>query len=182
MPANEAATKIPRNPDRRIASDERGAIMVMGIFMCVVLVGALWYIAGIGEAIVFHERMQEAADSVAFSGAVIEARGMNIIVMMNLLMAAILAIRVAINLIKTVLIVAAAIFAVLGLIPFMEWAEAFAAPCEAGAEAMQNLDNSTKQPIDLALEALHYAEIGVKEATPLAAWAGLSEMAGKYNV
>jgi hypothetical protein len=172
----------PHCPERRIASDERGAIMVMGIFMCIVLVGALWYIAGIGEALVFHERLQEAADSVAFSGAVIEARGMNIIVMMNLLMAAILAIRVAINLIKTVLIVAAAVFTALACIPFLEFFGAFVAPCADGAETMQNLDNSTKQPIDLALEGLHYAEIAVKEATPLAAWGGLVEMVGKYNV
>ena len=36
---------------RRLARGEDGAIMVMGIFMCSCLVGALWYLAGIGDAI-----------------------------------------------------------------------------------------------------------------------------------
>ena len=74
--------------------DERGAILVLGIFMCSCIVGALWYLAGIGSAIVYRERMQEAADAIAFSGAVLHARGMNLIVLINFVMAAILAIRV----------------------------------------------------------------------------------------
>ena len=66
-----------------VASDERGAIMVLGIFMCTCLVGILWYLAGIGDAIIYRERMQEASDAVAFSAAVIHARGMNLIVLIN---------------------------------------------------------------------------------------------------
>jgi hypothetical protein len=175
------ATSDSRCPPR-LAEDDRGAIMVMGIFMCVLLVGALWYIAGVGDALIFHERMQEAADSVAFSAAIIEARGMNIIVLMNLLMAAILAIRVAINLVKTVLIVAAGIFTGLACVPwFTAWAAPAAALCGDGAEFMQNLDNSTRTAIDDALIALNAAETGVQEATPAAAWAGAYEMAGKYS-
>ena len=167
---------------RTMMRDDRGAIMVMGIFMCVFLVGALWYIAGIGDALVFRERMQESADSVAFSAAVIEARGMNIIVMMNLLMAAILAIRVAINLLKVVFIAAAAIFTALSLNPFGgEFFIPFIDPAVAGAEEMQSLDNSTRTPIDDALEALNVAETGVAEATPAGAWAGAFEMASKYT-
>ena len=167
---------------RRAVADERGAIMVLGIFMSVFLVGSLWYIAGIGDTIMYHERMQEAADAVAFSSAVIEARGMNIIVLLNLMMAAILAIRVAINVTKWGLIAAATIFGALSLNPF--GGEIFIAPAAAageGAEAMQTVDNETKQPIDLALEALHGAEQGVKYATPAAAFGGAQEIAGKYS-
>ncbi len=46
--------------------------------MCACMVGILWYLAGIGDAIVFRERMQEAADATAFSAAVLHARGMNL--------------------------------------------------------------------------------------------------------
>src|SRR5688500_18521132 len=68
-----------------VLKDERGAILVLGIFMCACMVGALWYLAGIGSAIIYRERMQEGVDAVAFSGAVLHARGMNLIVLLNLL-------------------------------------------------------------------------------------------------
>jgi hypothetical protein len=125
--------------------------------------------------------MQEAADAVAFSSAVITARGMNIIVLLNLMMAAILAIRVAINVAKFGLILAAGIFGAIALIPFMEWMAAPAAAAADGAEVMQNIDNSTKQAIDTALIGLHGAEVGVKYMTPAAAFAGAQFIATKYE-
>src|SRR5687767_1082344 len=98
-----------------LRNDERGAILVLGIFMCACMVGALWYLAGIGSAIVYRERMQEAADAIAFSGAVLHARGMNLIVLINLIMAAILAIRVALKVAQLALVT---VGTVLSLIPF----------------------------------------------------------------
>jgi hypothetical protein len=156
--------------------------MVLGIFMCVFLVGSLWYIAGIGDALVYHERMQEGADAVAFSAATIEARGMNIIVLINMLMACILAIRVAINVVKYGLIIAAGIFGALSLIPFAGAVFGAAAGFAAeGAEAAQNVDNSTRTAIDDALIALHGTWTAVKYATPPAAFAGGLEIASKYS-
>jgi hypothetical protein len=52
---------------RTLGEDQQGAIMVLGIFMCSCIVGVLWYVAGIGDAIVYRERMQEAADAVALA-------------------------------------------------------------------------------------------------------------------
>jgi hypothetical protein len=175
--------RSPRPPPRppQVAADDRGAIMVMGIFMCTLLVGALWYIAGVGDALLFHERMQEAADSVAFSAAIIEARGMNIIVLINLIMAAILAIRVAINMIKLACTVLAAVFAAIALIPFCEWAAAPAEACADGAETMEDADEDTTTPINDALIALNAAWTGVAKATPLAAIAGGVEMETNYK-
>ncbi len=157
---------------RSLVADRRGAIMVMGIPMCIFLVGALWYIAGVGDALVYRERMQEGADAVAFSTAVINARGMNVIVLVNLLMAAILAIRVAINLIKYTLIILAGIFDVLGDVPFLPTAVFFHGLellAVEGAQAMQTADNVTRQPIDEALILLNKAETFVQYATPAGA-------------
>src|SRR4051812_40836726 len=98
-PPEVAATWVARLSARAktVREDQQGAIMVLGIFMCSCIVGVLWYVAGLGDAIVYRERMQEAADAVAFSGAVLHARGMNLIVLINLLMAVVLAIRVALK-------------------------------------------------------------------------------------
>jgi hypothetical protein len=168
-----------KRPD--LVTDDRGAIMVMGIFMCVLLVGALWYIAGLGDALIYRERMQEAADSVAFSAAIIEARGMNIIVMINLLMAAILAIRVAINMLKMLCTVMAAVFWGISLIPFCEWAAAPAEALTSAAEDLQSLDSEISPYINDALNGLNGAWKAIQKVTPALADAGAVEMETKYS-
>lgn len=157
-----------------LLSDQRGAIMVMGIFMCTCIVGVLWYLAGIGDAIVYRERMQEASDSVAFSAAVIHARGMNLIVMMNLVMALILSIRVALKVAQAVLILLALIFA---FIPFMGWLSAL---CGEGANLLQQVIDATKQPIDQTLKAINMVEGAVAYITPPGAVAGSLMIGNKY--
>lgn len=171
---------------RDLGGDDHGAIMVMGIFMCLFLVGALWYIAGVGEALVYRERMQEASDAVAFSATVIEARGMNVIVMLNLLMAAILSIRVAINVVMYATIAASIVFTALGVA--LSWCgagEVFLAMAEACdvfvSDVLKPLHDVVSPMVNTALEGLDLAEGGVKYATPVAAFAGGQAIAVKYE-
>lgn len=84
-------------PARALASDQRGAIMVIGIFIATMLVGILYYVWGIGGALLFRERMQDAADASAFSAAVVHARGMNILVLLNIIMCALAAIEAGLH-------------------------------------------------------------------------------------
>jgi hypothetical protein len=72
--------------------------MVMGIFLACLLVGLLYYLAGLGQAILFRERMQDAADSAALAGAVLAARGMNVIALLNTYMAATLVVILSLSL------------------------------------------------------------------------------------
>jgi len=60
--------------------------MVMGVFMAAMLVGMIYYVWGIGGTVVHRERLQDAADTAVFGAAVIEARGMNLIALMNVIM------------------------------------------------------------------------------------------------
>src|SRR5262249_26294189 len=69
-----------------LATDQRGAIMLTGLFMSCFLIGALWFIVGIGDTIVFRDKMQEAADVGAFSSAALQAKGMNFIALLNIVM------------------------------------------------------------------------------------------------
>lgn len=94
---------------RDLASDDRGAVMVVAVFMGAFLVGALWYAIGIGDAILYKQRMQDGADAVSFAAAVNHARGMNMIAMINLIMAAILGVLVAMKLLQLVNAVANAV-------------------------------------------------------------------------
>ena len=168
-----------RPESRSVASDQRGAIMVVGIFMCATVVGAMWYVAGIGDALVFRERIQEAADAGAFSGAALHARGMNLIVMLNLVMACILGIRVALKAVQLTLVILGAIFAALGI--FIEAFLVLAEPCLSAAGEMQSLISELKNPIDEALKALSAAEVGIARVVPAAACVGGKFVVDRYG-
>lgn len=84
----------------KLWSDSRGAMMVAGIFLACFLAAGLWYIVGVSSAIVYRERVQDAADGVAFASAVYHARGMNILGSLNIIMAAMLGLVVAVRLLK----------------------------------------------------------------------------------
>jgi hypothetical protein len=153
--------------------------MVMGIFMCCIIVGGLWYVAGIGDAIVLRERSQEIADAGAFSGATLHARGMNLIVLLNLVMACILGIRVALKTIQLVLVILGALFTAIGW--FVPVVAPFAPLCFNGAKIMNNLINQLKPAINNALKAMSKAELGISKVVPAAACAGAIEVQMKYK-
>lgn len=71
-----------------LAVDRRGAVIVMALFMSIFLVGCLWYIIGVGDAAVYRQRVDAGSDAVAYTSAVFHARGMNMIAMLNLIIAA----------------------------------------------------------------------------------------------
>src|SRR5262245_23609131 len=73
---------------RSAHDDERGAIMVLGLFLALAAIAELWCVIGIGDALVARERSQEAADSVAYASAVLHARGMNFISLINIVLLA----------------------------------------------------------------------------------------------
>lgn len=89
---------IVQRPSR--ARHEDGAITVVGLFMACFLTGAVWYVVGIASAVLYRERVQDAADAVAFASAVYHARGMNIIATLNILMSALLGLLVTVRLLR----------------------------------------------------------------------------------
>lgn len=74
--------------------DEAGGLLIIGALMGALLVGGLWYMASVGDAILWREHAQDAADAAAFENAVWNARGMNILVLLNMLMALVMAVLV----------------------------------------------------------------------------------------
>ena len=93
-----------------------GAVMVMATFFALFLVGLVYHVAGVGHAPLEQQIMQYAADSVAFSAATAKARGMIVIALLNLVMAAVLAVLVAIRVLVAVLAVATAAVGVLCIV------------------------------------------------------------------
>ncbi len=92
-----------------VVRDQRGAIMILGLFMAISLIGSLWFILGIGRAIFIRDTAIEAADHVAFSAAAVHARGMNFIAALNLVLFALTIVYVAMCAIADILIFIGAI-------------------------------------------------------------------------
>ena len=98
---------------RTLGSDDSGTIIVIAIFMSAALVGCIWYMFGLGEAMVYRQQLRAAADATAFASAVIDATGMNIISIINIAMAVALSVLLALQIIFLIGIVLTVIAALL---------------------------------------------------------------------
>ena len=161
--------------ERRSTVDERGAVLVLGVFMAACVAGMLWYLAGIGDAILYRQRLQEASDAAAFSAAVLHARGMNLIVMLNLIMACVLGVRVAMRAVQAGLVIIGTIVAVIPPI------SGFSVNIFTQAVRMETLIGRVRKPINKSLEALAKAQDGLRLVAPAAALAGSYQVGSKYG-
>lgn len=103
MTTTTTTTAFPQKSrdSRSLLADDSGATMVMGVFMAMMVVGMIYYVWGLGGTIIHRERMQDAADAAAFGASVFQARGMNIISMLNVLMSVFAIIGTACRLLST---------------------------------------------------------------------------------
>jgi hypothetical protein len=162
--------------------DSRGAIMVIGIVMGALLVGALWHLAAIGDAMAWRERAQDAADAGAFENAVWHARGMNVIVAINIVMSLVLGVLVlwrTILLLVTIALIVASILCVVTL----GTGCGFAGVVARAETRMLQRDKSIAKNVMRILKAMSPMEIAVATATPAVAWGTASaNTAGSYAV
>ena len=154
--------------------NERGAIMIIAVFFAIFGVAILYYMIGMGQAVLFRERMQDAADATALSAAIANARGMNFIVLINIVMAALLAILVTIKLVEGIAIIG---MFIAGAMAWVTFGGSLAAipPLRAIQQSMDGLYETTKEPVYSALYILNSTAYGVQLATPPAADVAASE-------
>jgi hypothetical protein len=95
-----------------LKDDNRGAIMMTGLFMSCFLIGSLWFVIGIGDTIVFRDRMQEAADMGAFSSAALHAKGLNFISLCNLILLVAVTIHIILGIIHDIALLCCIFFAI----------------------------------------------------------------------
>jgi hypothetical protein len=164
-----------------LGSDQRGMIMLIGIVMGCLMVGSLWYLIAVGNAILHQERLQDAADALAFQSAIWHARGMNLLALINMLMAAILivivALRVAELVVIALLLACHIVTAPTGIL------EVVCGALDVGSlTSLITLENRIGQPVMYTLQGLTYAEAGVAIAVPyLATGPGLKKTSGFYK-
>ncbi|MBI5512387.1 MAG: hypothetical protein HY909_01385 [Deltaproteobacteria bacterium] len=166
-----------RTTARSLTEDDSGAIMVIGVFMAALVTGFLYYIVGIANTIIYRERMQDAADAIAFSGAVMHARGMNLIALINIIMGLLMAIWMVLRIVQTALLAAIVVCGLGACIP--------AVPALVAAERIvdqiQNwYANAILRP---ALRLGHSAQVVIKQAWPVLAQVRVvgSTLGGAYR-
>lgn len=109
---SSGGSRSKARPLSDLKNDNRGAIMMTGLFMSCFLIGSLWFVIGIGDTIVFRDRMQEAADMGAFSSAALHAKGLNFISLCNLIMLAAVTIHIILGIINDIAFFVCLIFGV----------------------------------------------------------------------
>ncbi len=150
--------------------NEEGAMMVIGLFMATLVVAMLYYVAGLGETIVFREAMQDAADASSIAGATIHARAMNLVALMNALMAGIFSVLVAIR-------AGAIIYAWSAMTAFSECSWYNPRPCFAGlallgsCAQMWGEAENMKSTVDSVTDICETVQDGLKYAAPVASLA-----------
>lgn len=163
----------------KIVRHERGAILVMALPMALFLIGALHYAVGIGDAIVRRETLQDAADASAFSAAVMMARGMNLIVLINVVMASLIAILVMLRLTDVMILVG------IGTCTLLSWVTAGATTAaipglQAARVGVVEAYEAARVVVNPALIALNTAATVMRYAMPVAAEARVIDTSRRY--
>lgn len=155
----------------RLHRSESGAIVVFGIFFAVLALGLLYYLIGVAATIYLRERLQDAADASAFASAIVHARGMNTLALINMVMAAILSVLVTLRLIEALIIVAEVILYALSWLGGAT--AAIASALEAVRQTVHEIAEEAEPIIHQVLEALHMAGEIVRVVTPIGSNAGV---------
>jgi hypothetical protein len=153
---------------QRLSGDSRGAVLVLGIVMGALLVGSLWHLAAIGDAVVWRERAQDAADAGAFENAVWHARGMNVIVVINIVMSMVLGVLVLWRIILVLVTLALVIAAVLCVVTLGAGCGFAAAVASVEAQMLKH-DQQVATNVIRVLSGMSAAQVAVATVTPLVA-------------
>lgn len=152
--------------------DESGAVSLLGILLGMLLVGVLWNVISVGDALLWRENAQDAADAVAMEGAIWHARGMNVLVMLNLIMAAVMMFLIIWRMLIIVLVVVGVILlAVFG---------SGAAVLEVAAQ-MIKLDPKVSKVTITVEQTLSITEALVATTYPLLAAHKASDVRGRFR-
>lgn len=158
-------------PHLALLRSERGTVMLPGIFMMLFLVAMLYAVVGLGRTMVLQEGMQDAADASAFSAAILHARGMNLIVLINVIMMILVAVLVAIRLAQTLLTIALTALTVGAFFSFGATATLIP-PVTNGVQTLGQAYKTAKSIVLPLLSGLHAVQRATAVVVP---WVALAD-------
>ncbi|MFO8072087.1 MAG: hypothetical protein R6V85_09455 [Polyangia bacterium] len=145
-----------------------GAVMVISVFVALFMVGLFYHLLGVGLAALEQQIVQDGADAVAFSNATAKARGMNLLALINLVMAAALSVMVALRTLQAILSVAIAAVGVACIVTQGAACGAMA-PLGQALNKITDIADDVEPRIQDILDGLEEASDVINEVTPLLA-------------
>ncbi|MFT3928080.1 MAG: hypothetical protein QM778_36465 [Myxococcales bacterium] len=156
--------------------DRRGAALVFGIFFAVFLVACVFKLHGLTQVILYRQAVQDAADASAFAAAVVNARGMNLIALINMTMAAVLSVLVGLRLAQTLCVIGLSLCVALAY-PTMGNSLAYVPSLTTATRNLKKVTKKVKKVVPKILASLHTAGKAVSVVIPLGANARVLEVA-----
>lgn len=165
-PAKRCVLANPRALGRvRLLVDERGSVLLLGVFLGVFLAALLYFVMGTGAVIRDREGLQDAADSAAFGAAILHARGMNLIALVNLVMAALVAVLVACRVVQGLCLLGTLIAASLAPSTFGA-SLSVVPPLKSAMTFFEQAHRSLQSPILQTVGVLHRTQQVIARAVP----------------
>lgn len=150
---------------RGLLADRRGGIAVMGILMGVVLVAVLFHLTNCGFGILWRENAQDAADATAYEAALWNARGMNVVVAINIFIALVMAILIFWRMVILFMMALTVLLAI--ACPFEPEFCGFVPLTANAARTMIQQDERVAGRVYQVISMLHDAQKIVAAATPV---------------
>jgi hypothetical protein len=159
-----------RQSKRSIFRDADGSMMTMSLFMALFIVGAIYYILGVGDAIIYRRIMQDAADAGSHAAAVVGAKGMNLHVLLNVVMAITAGILLVIRSVEVLLeIVLGILYGLAATVIFSIKAGALIAVLTPVESTVERIGDAVEEFVKVAHDALDVAHEAVQRGFPVLA-------------
>lgn len=145
-------------------------MMVLGLFMALFLIGTLYYVLGVGDAILYRRIMQDGADAGAYAASVIGAKGMNLHALLNVVMAVTAGILLVIRSVEVLLeLVLGVLYGLTATIVLAVKAAALIGVLTPVESAVERVGDAVEQFVRVAHDALDVAHHAVQHGYPLLA-------------
>lgn len=146
--------------------------MLMSLFMALFLIATLYYVLGVGDAVIYRRIMQDGADAGAHAASVMGAKGMNLHVLLNVVMAVTAGILLVIRSVEALLeLILAVLYGMLATLILAAKAAPLIALLSPVESAVERVGDTVEQFVRVAHDALDVAHQVVQHGYPLLAQA-----------
>lgn len=155
-----------------LIEDTGGAMMLMSLFMALLMIGSLYYVLGVGDAIIYRRIMQDGADAGAHAASVMGAKGMNLHALLNVVMAVTAGILLVVRSVEVLLeIIIGVLYGLAASIVLAPKALPLIGVLTPVESTVESIGDTVEQFVRVAHDALDAAHHAVQHGYPLLAQA-----------
>lgn len=145
-------------------------MMLFSLFMALFLIGTIYYVLGVGDAVIYRRIMQDSADAGAHAASVMGAKGMNLHALLNVVMAVTAGILLVIRSVEVLLeIILSILYGLAASIIFAPKAVPLIGVLTPVESTVENVGDTVEQFVRVAHDALDAAHHAIQHGYPLLA-------------